>query len=543
MRKIFLLAFLCFSLLLFIVSCCPKDPKLNSVKTAHGNTDWHIDTAEEFLTGQDMNGAVSATNHCPDTWTKTHMHVGLTNTNIYYYDRDRINSGKDIDLTNGIDKPMLFFYAGHGSPLSFNTLGNSAILTNMRIGNCTGFNNGTLRYYWQCSCEVFAHGPKNCANTTYYYACPGDFDGSNDSDNMRNVYQRWGPIIHPSLRMACGSSTLAYCHETETNKIWDNYNNKGYDVADSFIEGLHRYNWNTPLCITTGGLFVGGTPLFDQTFTIKKNPSGKYYHIQYLSNFATTAPIGVLVEIPEFLPIYEVVPPPLPDPYREMKFRKEGEWMYSVEKVEGRDSKVKINLNSGAIYVSGTRHFDEKLKALSEEKYIQEAGLIINKQGLAEKDISGPIGTRMVIDRIPKEGKFSEIARFQKNVIVTFKRQVIIENKIVNFVGEGGVISIQLNNDGSILNATKVWRTIKGIRKITKAKAQQQALKEAMEKIKEKEAYRIADWTWGYKEEAGNVKQSELRSVYIYNFVPKDLEKSRDFPPRVIEISAHLEEK
>ncbi|MCK4644688.1 MAG: hypothetical protein KAU46_00380 [Candidatus Aminicenantes bacterium] len=540
MKKVFL-CFLCFAFLLWMIACCPKNPRLDSVKTAHGNTDWHIDTAEEFLAGQDMNGTNTAANHCPDTWVKTHMHVGLTNTNIYYYDRSVNAGGKDDDSTNGIDKPMLFFYAGHGEPTEFSTLGNDASLTNMRIGNCVGLNDGTLRYYWQCSCKVFAHGPKNCTGVARHYACPENFDGSSDSDNMRNVYERWGPILHPNLRMACGSSTLAYCHETETNKIWDNYNNKGYDVADSFIDGLHRYEWNTPLCITTGGLFVSGTPLFDQTFTNKPNPSGKYFHIQYLSNFATTAPPLVVLEIPEYLPIYEMIPPPIPDAYRKMKFKKEDNWMYSMEKVKGRNSKVKINLLSGAVYVSGERRFDEKLKLPDEEKYMQYAKYFINEQDWMEKEISKPIGSRMVIDRVPKEGKLSDLVRFQKNALVTFKRVITIEDKMVNFVGEGGVISIQLNNDGSVFNATKVWRKIKSIKRTTKAKTQQQALKEAIAMIKEKEAYRIEDWTWGYKEAPGNVKQTELKAVYIFNFMPVDLEKSRDFPPRIIEISAHLE--
>lgn len=531
-----------------VLPCCPKNPALNSVKTAHGNADdWHIDTSEEFLTGKDMSGATSAANHCPGTWTKNHMHVGLTNTDVYYYDRDVIASGEDYKSSNGIDKPMLFFYAGHGNSTSFDTLGNSATLTNMRIGNCEDCNNdGTLRYYWQCSCEVFAHGPKNCAGVAYHYACPDDFDGSSDSDNMRNVYERWGPILHPNLRMACGSSTAAYCHETETNKIWDNYNNKGYDVVDSFIDGLHRCSWNTPLCITTGGLFVSGTPLFDTTFTNAPNPSGEYFHIQYLSNFDTTAPPTLIIHVPELLPIYELTPLPLPDPYRKMEFKKEGDWMYSIEKVEERNSKVKINLDSGAVYAFGERRFDEKLKPLEESEYIRLAKRFINEQGWTEKEISEPIGARMIIDRAPKEGKSSDIKRFQKNVVVTFKRQITIEGEegediTVNSVGEGGTISIQLNNDGSIPNAFKVWRKITGIKKTTKAKTQKQALEEAMAKIKEKEAYRLADWTWGYKEATGNVKQTELKAVYVFNFQPVDLERSRDFPPRIIEISAHLE--
>ena len=525
---------------LFIVSCCPKNPALYSIKTAHGNTDWHIDTAEEFLTGKDMDGNLMAANYCPDTWAKTHMHVGLTNTNVYYYDKDVTPTGKDNDSTNGIDKPMLFFYAGHGKPTDFSTLGNDAYLTNMRLGNCAGSNDGTLRYYWQCSCEVFAHGPKTCAGISAYYACPGDFDGSADSDAMRNVYERWGSIIHSSLRMACGSSTLAYCWETETNKVWDNYNNKGYDVADSFIEGLRRYDWNTPLCITTGGLFVSGTPLFDGTFTNTPNPSGAYFHIQYLSNFATTAPTFEIV-IPELIPIYELIPPPLPDPFRKYKFQEKGDWMYSTDEVKGRGPAVKVNRNSGAVYLFGELRFDEKAKPLEEKEYIRLAERFIEDQGLTEKEISKPAGVRMVIQRVPKEGKRSDLQKFQKNIIVTFKKQITLNGNTVPFVGEGGMISVQLNNDGTLFNASKVWRQIKGVIRTTKAKKYEQAYNEAIAKIREKKAYKLSDWTWGYEEAAGNVKQTELKAVYIFNFLPADPKRSKDYPPMIVKISAHIE--
>jgi hypothetical protein len=71
-----------------VVAAC-VDPPLNSVVASHGNTDWHIDTAHEFLFGTDMNGNNTAANHCPDTWTnKRHVHVGLASTARYFYDRD-----------------------------------------------------------------------------------------------------------------------------------------------------------------------------------------------------------------------------------------------------------------------------------------------------------------------------------------------------------------------------------------------------------------------------------------------------------------------
>jgi hypothetical protein len=147
----------------------------------------------------------------------------------------------------------------------------------------------------------------------------------------------------------------------------------------------------------------------------------------------------------------------------------------------------------------------------------------------------------MVIQRVPREEKQSDIQKFQKNVIITFKRQIIINGDTVPFVGEGGLISVQLNNDGTLFNASKVWRKIKDVSRTTKAKTYEQAYNEAIAQIKEREAYKLSDWIWGYEEEAGNVKQTELKAVFIFNFMPADPQRFQDYPPRIIKISAHLE--
>jgi hypothetical protein len=523
-------------------SCCPTSPAQNTVKTAHGNTDWHINTAEAFLTGKDMNGNVIASNHCPDTWTKTHMHVSLTNTDEYYYDLAKTAAGKDCDATNGIDKSMLFFYAGHGNPTTFNTLGNSTSLSSIDLGNCDNSSKGSLRYYWQCSCEVFAHGPRSCPPFTEDYACPGNFDGSADSYNMRNVYERWGPLLSAEIRMACGSSTAAYCWETETNKIWDYYNNQGYDVADAFIWGLHRLDWNTPLCITSGGMSTASTPLFDQTFTITPNPSGNYLHIQYLSEFANNAPVLIYV-VPRYLPVYELIPLPIPERYKLADFENKEDWLFSKTKLRERNiPNVKINKASGAIYVFGERKFDETPSKYKEADYVEMAKKFFMQQDWAEKDIAEPAGQKMMLQRVPGKGeKAKDVKNLQKNVVVTFNRMISLDSMKVRTVGEGGKLTILLNNDGSVYNASKVWRPIKGQIRVTKSKNYDQAYEEALKQVVDPKAYKLDRWTWGYDEFAGNENQKELKAIYIFYFMAADREKSMDYPPMAIKISAHLE--
>ena len=97
----------------------------------------------------------------------------------------------------------------------------------------------------------------------------------------------------------------------------------------------------------------------------------------------------------------------------------------------------------------------------------------------SEKEISEPIGIKMLIEIKHKDRKRLEVEKFQKNVLIAFKRYITLNDKIINFIGEGGKISVQLNNDGSLLNGSKVWRQIKRIKRSTKSKNFQQAHNEA----------------------------------------------------------------
>jgi len=535
--------------------CCATieqpDPALNTAISAHGNTDWHIDTANEFLFGTDMNGASTASNHCPDSWTRTHMHVGLTNTNVFYYDRDRIATGQDTDSTSGIDTAMLFFYAGHGfPPNAWSALGNSADVGSVTIGDDPGW--GVLRYYWQCSCTVFAHGPSCCAGDScssthpctpgkdWWYQCPGEFDGSADSLTKPNVYERWGSAISPNLRMACGVSTCGYCHEGEMNRIWNNYNNLGYDVADSFIDGL-RSGSALPLCITMGGYNVNTTPLVQDTvFTNLPNTSGtSFLHIQYLSNFQSSRISDTLVvRLPELLPkIVYVIPRPIPDPWWNYRYRIDKEWMYSVDEIEGRGPQIRINQLSGAMYIAGPAKPAGEPPLLSEEAYFDMASRHLRELGWLEGHTARPTGTRMMLASVPRE-KPAEQEHVQKNVIVTFARLLEVEEILVPVLGEGGRIEIQMNNDGSLLNASIVWREVADLGSWEKVKSYEEALVEAMAEIKEPWGYEVDNWEWGYVEEAGNAAQSEMHLVFRFWFVPREGEDVQKTPPLMIEVPA-----
>ena len=513
------------------------NPPLNSAISAHGNEDWHIDTAEEFLFGTDMDGNSSAANHAPDSWTKTHIHVDLTNTNHFYYDSDLVTPGDDTDTTSGIDRNMLFFYAGHGMPTYWNTLGNDAVQGRMNLGDGPS---GLLRYFWQCSCETFAHGPRSCPSSSFVYACPEDFDGSSDSFSMRNVYERWGPVLGDDLRMACGVSTDAWCHEYNVNRVWDNYNNNGLDVADSFIDGLGR-SGVVPLCITTGGLFTTTTPLYDETFTNQRNASGAYLHIQYPAGFDSNAPPMIVHEPPELIPVFELIPIPLPEPWMENKLVERDGMLVSPETVGERGPRMRVNPVSGAMYIRGERETKVKAQGRTEQDYITLAMKHIRQHGWSEEMTTEPFGTRFLIDSKPRKGKTAEIEHTQKNIIVKLRRLVEIEGRKVPVYGAGGVISVQMNNDGSLLNAHKIWRKINTVKQKAKVKPFKIAEQEAMNVLGDKaEGYVLAEWGWGYKELAGNVEQKTMGIIYRFDFRPKTEEEVIKYPPRMIEIDGIL---
>jgi hypothetical protein len=535
--------------------CCfeliQPNPPLNTAIAAHGNTDWHIDTANEFLFGTDMGGSTTATNHCPNSWTRRHIHVGLANTNHFYYDSDLITSGDDTDATSGIDTAMLFFYAGHGfPPNSWDTLGNKANVSNVSIGDDPGW--GLLRYYWQCSCTVFAHGADCCPGDTcsathpcpgaqdWWYQCPGQFTGASDSVSTPNVYERWGVAINPNLRMACGASTCGYCHENQMNSIWNNYNNLGYDVADSFIDGL-TVGSVVPLCISMGGYNLNLNPLVaDTSFTNQPNTSGtSHYYIQYLSTFASSKIGGILhLKLPELLAKQLVVRPrPIPRQWLDDEYRIDKEWMYSPDEIDDRGPRVRINQLSGAMYIAGPSTPITQRASLSEQAYTDLARRHVDQLGWGEELVSEPMGSRMMIAAVPLEQPERQ-ELIQKNVTVYLKRLVDVEGTLVPVLGEGGVIEVQMNNDGSLLNASKVWREIVDFAAWEPVKPYEQALNEALGQTKRAWAYELDDWAWGYVEAAGNEVQEVMQLVYRFWLTPLEQAQLRDLPPVMIEIPA-----
>ncbi|MDD1776149.1 MAG: hypothetical protein LUP94_02220 [Candidatus Methanomethylicus sp.] len=516
----------------FNIKC---NPPLNSALSAHGNTDWHINTANEFLFGVDMNGNATAPNHAPDSWTKQHMHVGLSNTAKYYYDKSLTASGMDTDAASGIDRAMLFFYAGHGWPPAWDTLGDSASQTDVKLANIAG--KGTLRYYWQCSCEVFAHGPLSSSScgASMEYSCPQNFDGSHDSAAMRNVFERWGPALSPDLRMACGGSTSMWCWYDNVNAVWDDYNINGMSVAESFIDGFSSSHPGVvPLCITMGGSNITNTPLYtDTTFTNQPNTSGSgYYHIIYLGGGTQTEakPSMVPLKLPKLIVVAADILPNLKALGASASI--------SQDMFAGKKAIVHIDEASGSVHMKAAMREQGIEARISDTEYLRRADALVKKMKWDNSEMTKPVVTRLMTASMPIDGKTKDATQGQKSVLITYSREIDVNGTKVDVLGAGGKVKILMSNAGNILSANRIWRKIKDRTAGIPLKSFEEAQAEAIKKLPDADAYKLDQWKWGYKEPAGNLRTTEMTVVFQFWFVPKKHEDQRQYPPVFTEIQA-----
>ena len=228
----------------------------------------------------------------------------------------------------------------------------------------------------------------------------------------------------------------------------------------------------------------------------------------------------------------------LPQSLADMEFECEGDFMTHDGDGDEPWTQVRVNRLSGAVYVLGEQKATLIGGVLEEEEYVERALDFIEEQGWDDKDFADPMGARFMIATAPVEGGTdSDIQESQKNVLLTFKRQVDVEGVAVNVLGLGGEMTVQMNNDGSIMNASNVWREIVGVKEEARVKTFDEAYAEALEELKDAEEYELADWTWGYLEAAGNVDQTEMRIVFHFWFQPTDPEALVEYPPQMIEIA------
>jgi len=492
--------------------------------------------------------------------SKTPMHEGLCYAEPFFHDRALDPAGRDTDRHNGVDTAHLFFSATHGTPETWLAAphGKDPVLCpqsaseshvvepgKMRLGDGTGAGDG-MRYFWQCASTVFAHGPRQCPAPAPDFGCPEGFGGTQDTVLSRNTYERWGPMLAPGLRMACGFSTAAFCDPEDADRVWDLYDRSSnrLGVADAFIEGFRGCRRGTvPLCLTRGGPDVERTALFDAAFSLAPSPfAGSHYHAQYPVAFRSTGPAeGAADESsPQWAPIYSLRPMPLPHALKALAYRQIDGALHSSDLKGPMGLAVRVDPKSGAVHLIGRTAFDPGDRPLGEDAYLDRADRFLRQLGLAEA-AARPEGVRMMLESVPVVNRTYDVTRRQKSVILHYRRQVDLDGKSAPVIGDGGLIRVVLNSDGSVARAAKTWREIAGVRKIARVKPFDTTLREAERQLADPGGYRLDGWLWGYKEHASGEEQADLKVVHVFYFAPKAGVAAPDLAPRRIEIAAHLD--
>jgi len=488
------------------------------------------------------------------------MHEGLCYAEPFFHDPALDPAGRDTDRHNGVDTAHLFFSATLGTPETWlaaprgkdpvqcpQSASESHVVDpgKMRLGDGTGAGDG-MRYFWQCASAVFAHGPRRCPAPAPEFGCPEGFDGTQDTVLSRNTYERWGPMLAPGLRMACGFSTAAFCDPEDADRVWDLYDRSSnrLGVADAFIEGFRGGRRGTvPLCITRGGPDVERTALFDGAFSLSPSPfASSHYHAQYPVAFRSTGPAeGAADEgSPQWAPIYSLRPMPLPHALKALAYRQIDGALHSSDLDGSMGLAVRVDPKSGAVHLIGRTAFDPGGQPLGEDVYLDRADRFLRQLGLAEA-AARPEGIRMMLESVPVVNRTYDVTRRQKSVILHYRRQVDLDGKSAPVIGDGGLIRVVLNNDGSVARAAKTWREIAGVRKIARVKPFDTTLREAERQLATPGGYRLDGWAWGYKELASGEEQADLKVVHVFYFTPKAGGTDLDLAPRRIEIAAHLD--
>lgn len=520
-----------------------------AVRAAPGAPGQSVVTAEAFLKQSPFPPA-----------GRTLLHEGLCYSEPFYHDAALDPAGKDTDRINGVDRGVLFFVASHGTPEMWlamphgrdpvmcpqSAAENHAVFPRaLRLGNGQSAGDG-LRYFWQCASSVFAHGPRNCPSASPEHGCPEGFDGTQDTVLMRNAYERWGSLFAPGLRMACGFSTTAHCDPDDTRRAWELYDRgrNRYPVADTFIEGFRQGREGTlPLCIAMGGADAERTALFDEAFVAAPTAFGAtHFHTQYPVAFRSTPPAEKPdgTASPRWAPIYGLKPMALPPTLTKLSFEKQGALLVSRDLEAATDFTVAVQPASGALYLTGKTKFDAGTAPLTEEQYLERASRFLKEMAMGEAG-ARPEGVRMMIESVPVVNKTYDVFRRQKSVVVHMRRQVDIDGKPHPVLGDGGLVRLHMNNDGSVARASKVWRESTGIRKFARVRPYETTYGEALTHLSNPAAYALESWQWGYKEFEADETQADLRIVHVFYFVPKPGSPELQAAPAKVEIAAQLD--
>jgi hypothetical protein len=505
--------------------------------------------------------------------------------NIYdFYDSTVTAAGTDTAPGAGFDAAFVVYMGAHGdhSPSTGkvrfaidNLAANQLVYPhNMRLGNLS--NDGLTRYFFLDSCNVFRHGPKypddgngSCNTSRAPYLRPHHFDGgSSDPLNAdpckrkANVYENIGPMLGDSMRMACGMTTTGVVNASMPSAFWNRLSG-GKTVADAFLFSFRGYEFNIPMCITTGGSDINKTPLVTDTdFDMASNPSGDYYHIRWrvaysdeirnqrddiaggdeLTGWQQASGTSTEPNLPEELALVEVEPTVQGPVANFAIVDARGPRLHGRSVRLGRTVEAEVDQRSGGFRLWSRRApVPERWTDDGRVDYVRSARRAVSDWNAGEADIAaGVTVSKLQTQRVPRNPAAwndSEIVNSQDGVVVQFRRRLVVDGRAQDVVGDGGTLEVRLNNDGTFAGMTKTWRkrVRQGQERHVRTKRFSQALSESQARLGA--GWTLKRWRIGYKEDDSSAEQRELRPVYELHYTPPTPEQ----PELIVEVSAEAD--
>jgi len=469
-----------------------------------------------------FSNAESYLDKAPPGWAKRFIHPVLNN----YYDRSINSNGDDFDADHGIDRSTIFFFVGHGVPgqLNINDLNTRATSSSIRVGNCQGSDCGSiLRYFFLCSCRVFANGPLLLGGAdgslVEDFYCPGvppDPDSTEPVSDVLSLFSKTLDARFTDVRMLCGASTLIRCSDEIVRRIWDNYLFYNLDVSDSFLLALHSRPYYAPICIAPGGLLPQDSAIYDHRYTSHKNAFGSAgNNIEYVEEFSRSA----LSKVP-LLPMQL-----LTDEVRLFAYKA---YVNNIVLTEFGSPAENFKAELERSFFC-PRSNDPVMEAFSSEFYINSARRFLIDNGWAAiRDLEHYESLRLMVASVG--GGVGLPARiYQKGVAMTFRREIDIGGvKFEDLDGSRDIV-VYMANDGSVISAGRKVGS-QSVDITGESISLETALDTAWIRLGDssRNYYKVDYKTWGLKE-----IDKSLRPVYRFEFMPIGGDSTRHSPQKI----------
>jgi hypothetical protein len=220
----------------------------------------------------------------------------------------------------------------------------------------------------------------------------------------------------------------------------------------------------------------------------------------------------------------------------------------SKEMTNDKRPKLKINLRKGVITLAGDRarlNAEAKIQ-LQTKDYMQLASSFIQEQGWNETDMGDLRTIRAGLQVMPLNNtakppqQRKKVLDMQKDITIIANRRLQLDDMSVKMLDTDNRILVQMNNDGSIIRASKQWSGIKHKQGGIPVKSFDTAYNEALQHLANPSLYELVTWDWGYKAISHSNGQDLMVGYYRFNFEPNSQVFACIDSPRTIDIQAHL---